>query len=197
MLSAEDRELWNRIRRSVTPLHGRSSIEDWLDDPAHPPAPADDKPSLAQSAAGSGKLAPPAAGGRMEPFLPPYVPPVSQPVKRPAVARLDEHTIRRLKKGRLEIDARIDLHGMTQSQAHGALRHFLRAAQASSGRIVLVITGKGRAGDGVLRRAVPLWLAEPGFRDMVGGFRSAAIGHGGEGAIYVRLRKPGREDERG
>ncbi len=206
-LSAEDRELWNRIRRSVTPLDGRSSLEDWLDDPDSPAVPASGaRPSVEKSSGPqtgadrtpSSKAAPaPAHGRQMAPFLPPYVPPVSRPVIRQAVARLDEHTVRRLKKGRLEIDGRIDLHGMTQTQAHAALRHFLRTAQASSRRIVLVITGKGRDGDGILRRAVPLWLAQPGFRDLVGGFRAAAAGHGGDGAIYVRLRRPGREDEPG
>lgn len=203
VLSAEDRELWNRVRRSVTPLQGRSTLEDWLDDPGSaagasigPVLPKEQPAGPASGAAGlqGGKAPPPVSGGRMAPFLPPYVPPVSRPAMRQAATRLDEHTVRRLKKGRLDIDARIDLHGMTQTQAHAALSHFLRTAQASSSRIVLVITGKGRGGDGILRRAVPLWLAQPGFRDLVGGFRSAAATHGGDGAIYVRLRKPGRAD---
>jgi DNA-nicking Smr family endonuclease len=91
------------------------------------------------------------------------------------------------------------LHGYTQSQAHDALKHFLRAAQAKGASVALIITGKGKKdwgiggddarGEGVLKRAVPLWLKLPEFRDYVIGFEQASIGHGGEGALYVRLRK--------
>jgi DNA-nicking Smr family endonuclease len=106
----------------------------------------------------------------------------------------------RLARGRADIDARIDLHGMTQAQAHAALLRFLHRAQADGARFVLVITGKGapamahkpgmvRSERGVLRRQVPLWLGLPEFRGCVLGFDDAHIGHGGEGALYVRLRK--------
>jgi len=99
-----------------------------------------------------------------------------------------------LARGRAAIDARIDLHGMTQTEAHGALRRFLLHSQASGAKFVLVITGKGapnspRGERGVLRQQVPLWLALPEFRRCVLGFDSAHTGHGGEGALYVRLRK--------
>ena len=102
--------------------------------------------------------------------------------------------IQQLTRGRASIDGRIDLHGMTQAQAHGALRSFLHRAQASGARFVLVITGKGapnapRGERGVLRRQVPLWLAQPDLRSCVLGFDVAHVGHGGEGALYVRLRK--------
>jgi DNA-nicking Smr family endonuclease len=81
---------------------------------------------------------------------------------------------------------------MTQGEAHVALVHFLHRAQRHGARFVLVITGKGtRAGDrGVLRRQVPLWLGLPEFRDAVVGFEEAHAAHGGEGALYVRLRRP-------
>ena len=84
---------------------------------------------------------------------------------------------------------------MTQAQAHDALLHFLRRYQAEGAKFVLVITGKGSAGAvargerGILRRQVPLWLALPEFRACVLGFDIAHLGHGGEGALYVRLRK--------
>jgi DNA-nicking Smr family endonuclease len=99
-----------------------------------------------------------------------------------------------LARGRAAIDARIDLHGMTQTEAHGALRRFLLHSQANGAKFVLVITGKGapnspRGERGVLRQQVPLWLALPEFRRYVLGFDSAHAGHGGEGALYVRLRK--------
>jgi DNA-nicking Smr family endonuclease len=104
-------------------------------------------------------------------------------------------------RGREPIDERIDLHGMTQSQTHAALLRFLRRAQAAGARTVLVVTGKGsgKASDlgardavserGVLRRQVPLWLALPEFRPLVVGFDAAHVGHGGQGALYVRLRR--------
>jgi DNA-nicking Smr family endonuclease len=90
---------------------------------------------------------------------------------------------------------RIDLHGRTQSEAHAALLSFLRAAQADGARFALVITGKGGSGSqhlserGVLKRQVPHWLRLPEFRSYVIGFEDAHIGHGGEGALYVRLRR--------
>jgi DNA-nicking Smr family endonuclease len=99
-----------------------------------------------------------------------------------------------LARGRVRIDARIDLHGMTQAEAHSTLRGFLLRSQANGARFVLVITGKGapntsRGERGVLRQQVPLWLALPEFRRHVLGFDVAHTGHGGEGALYVRLRK--------
>jgi DNA-nicking Smr family endonuclease len=96
----------------------------------------------------------------------------------------------RVARGKETIDARLDLHGFTQHEAHAALLRFLRSANARDARLVLVITGKGRGGEiGVLRRQVPHWLALPEFRDLVIGFEDAAIGHGGEGALYVRVRR--------
>jgi DNA-nicking Smr family endonuclease len=92
--------------------------------------------------------------------------------------------------GKHEIDARLDLHGLTQSEAHAALLRFLRNAHARDVRLVLVITGKGRGGEpGVLRRQVPQWLGLPEFRSLVIGFEDAHIAHGGEGALYVRVRR--------
>jgi DNA-nicking Smr family endonuclease len=98
-------------------------------------------------------------------------------------------------RGKQPIDARLDLHGLTQHEAHGALLRFLATASARGARLVLVITGKGKRGDGderergVLRRQVPQWLGLPEFRDFVVGFEDAAIAHGGEGALYVRVRR--------
>jgi DNA-nicking Smr family endonuclease len=97
----------------------------------------------------------------------------------------------RLSRGRQEIDARIDLHGMTQARAHRALLAFLQRAHADGAVFVLVITGKGRVGgeQGVLRRQVPHWFELPEFRAIVVGYEQAHIGHGGEGALYVRVRR--------
>jgi DNA-nicking Smr family endonuclease len=96
----------------------------------------------------------------------------------------------RVARGKEAIDARLDLHGYTQDEAHSALLRFLRSANARDARLVLVITGKGRGGEiGVLRRQVPNWLALPEFRALVIGYEDAAITHGGEGALYVRVRR--------
>jgi DNA-nicking Smr family endonuclease len=96
----------------------------------------------------------------------------------------------RVARGKEAIDARIDLHGLTQAQAHSALLHFLRNAHARDARLVLVITGKGRGAEpGVLRRQVPQWLGLAEFRSLVVGFEDAHITHGGEGALYVRVRR--------
>ena len=99
----------------------------------------------------------------------------------------------RVARGKEAIDARLDLHGFTQSEAHAALLRFLRNANARNARLVLVITGKGRGGEiGVLRRQVPQWLGLPEFREFVVGFEDAHITHGGEGALYVRVRRASR-----
>jgi DNA-nicking Smr family endonuclease len=131
------------------------------------------------------------------PSAPRRVTPAPKPAPNcaPAPAPLERRLKQRLARGSASIDARIDLHGMTQSQAHGALLHFLRRAQADNAKVVLVITGKGtfdRHADrerGVLKRQVPLWLRLPEFRSFVVGFENAAISHGGEGALYLRLRR--------
>ena len=106
----------------------------------------------------------------------------------------------RVGRGREPIDARFDLHGMTQTEAHAALRRFLHRAQADGARTVLVVTGKGMGKSqddrndaaperGVLKRQVPLWLALPEFRALVIGFEDAHASHGGQGALYIRLRR--------
>ena len=113
-----------------------------------------------------------------------------------AQASVDEPLRERaqLSRGRKEIDARLDLHGMTQTRAHRALSVFLQRAHSDGLTFVLVITGKGRAAGadperGVLRRQVPKWLSLPEFRSLVVGFEKAHVGHGGEGALYVRIRR--------
>ncbi|MEZ5788473.1 MAG: Smr/MutS family protein [Xanthobacteraceae bacterium] len=115
------------------------------------------------------------------------------PAPTPKLAPLPRRERQRLARGRSAIEARLDLHGMTQAQAHAALLRFVQNAQAQDARFVLVITGTGARGSagerGVLRRQVPLWFELPEFRRYVVGFESAHIGHGGEGALYVRIRR--------
>ena len=113
----------------------------------------------------------------------------------PPLAPIGRRDRAKLSRGRQEIDARLDLHGMTQMRAHRVLFAFLQRAHSDGLTFVLVITGKGKVGGleserGVLRRQVPEWLSLPEFRSLVVGFEEAHIGHGGEGALYVRVRRP-------
>lgn len=129
--------------------------------------------------------------------------PIAKPARTsaPELALFDRNSVRKIRGGRLEIEARVDLHGMRQHEAHAALRRFLLSCQARGLRYVLIITGKGKAigsqaahiGEadrerGILKRNVPRWLEEPDLRAIVVSFTTAAIHHGGEGAIYVHLR---------
>jgi DNA-nicking Smr family endonuclease len=127
--------------------------------------------------------------------------PAPKPAHVPRAAPLDRQISRQLDKGKLEVEARLDLHGLRQRDAHAQLRRFLKTAQARGLRHVLVITGKGAEQAaaksfyeederGVLRNAVPHWLAEPEFAALVVSFSPAPRRLGGEGALYVRLRRP-------
>lgn len=173
-LSSDDLALWDGVTRSVRPLRKRARTAETKIEAIEPPKPARAPKRTTVAPAVSPPPAPPA------------------PKKPPAIAPLDRKAKQKIARGRDAIDARLDLHGHTQAEAHDALLRFLRRTQAKGGRVALVITGKGGRGEndrGVLKRAVPLWLALPEFRELVIGFDSAAIPHGGEGALYVRLRK--------
>jgi DNA-nicking Smr family endonuclease len=115
------------------------------------------------------------------------------PAEKKSPPPLGRRMKQRVARGKDEIDGRLDLHGLTQSEAHAALLRFLRTASLRGARLVLVITGKGaRAAEGergVLKRQVPHWLGLPEFRALVIGFEDAHIAHGGEGALYVRVRR--------
>jgi DNA-nicking Smr family endonuclease len=110
---------------------------------------------------------------------------------------LERRLRQRIAKGHVEIERRLDLHGLTQREAHDALVQFLHAAHRQDIRLALVVTGKGGRADhrdpfaerGVLRRLVPQWLQGSELRALVVGFEPAHVGHGGEGALYVRLRR--------
>ena len=119
-----------------------------------------------------------------------------RPVGPPPLAPLERKLKRNLARGRGGVDSALDLHGLNQAEAHHALRHFLLDAQARGDRLVIVVTGKGRAGasawidePGVLRRLAPHWLRAADMRGIVLGFEEAARVHGGAGALYVRLRR--------
>jgi DNA-nicking Smr family endonuclease len=133
-----------------------------------------------------------AAKAVVHPAIPVAAPPPKKPIV-PPLAPLGRREWSQLSKGKKEIEARLDLHGMTQARAHRALSGFLHRAHGEGLTFVLVITGKGKVGAeserGVLRRQVPQWLSQPEFRAFVVGFEEAHIGHGGTGALYVRIRR--------
>lgn len=169
-LSDEDRILWNLVARSTKPLKGRAAVE-------VPPEPA---MTMEQAMAATEKPTPKPAS------------PQRQARSGQAVTTsLDAPTHEKLARGRLPIEGRVDLHGLTQEEAYSLLLSFLSRAHAGGVRYVLVITGKGSSsgGEGVLRRAVPGWLATPPFRMLVSSHDHAARHHGGGGALYVRLRR--------
>ena len=175
-LSEEERALWESVAKQVKPLRKKPRVA---------------KADVASPAADAAVVAKPAVSP------PPKVaPPIAAPPKpsQPPLAPLGRRERSQLSRGRKDIDARLDLHGMTQTRAHRVLFTFLQRAHHDGLTFVLVITGKGKVGGaeserGVLRRQVPQWLSLPEFRSMVVGFEEAHIGHGGEGALYVRVRR--------
>lgn len=179
VLSAEERALWEDVARTTRPLKRarkrHAPVEDHVQQNAAPPPAA------------------PCIG--LQPASPKPAPrPI--PSQPPPLASLGRRERSQLARGRKDIEARLDLHGMTQTRAHRALLSFVERASDDGLSFVLVITGKGGAASGaergVLRRQVPEWLGLPEFRACVVGFEEAHIGHGGAGALYVRIRRRGR-----
>jgi DNA-nicking Smr family endonuclease len=180
-LRDDERVLWQEITRSVRRLRRE----------AEPPAVGDSGAGAPQPPPHAQDGGPPPAANRKAARKAVKAAPASAPPLAPLGRRVKQ----RLARGTLAIDGRLDLHGLTQARAHDALLAFLRTARGNGWKLVLVITGKGaNLGDstaerGVLRRQVPLWLKLPEFRAHVVSFEAAHIGHGGEGALYVRIRR--------
>ena len=163
----EELRLWAVVTATVNPAAGRSQVElPPEDEAAKPPAP-------------TVTLKPFVAEAHKAPRPAPVTPPQD----------IEPGRKRRLTRERDPIDLTLDLHGMDQDRARSMLIGFLRRAQDEGVRAVLVITGKGWLGDGVLRRRTPEWLAEPGLRQVVAGVSEAHKRHGGEGALYVALKR--------
>jgi DNA-nicking Smr family endonuclease len=172
-LSDEEIALWTEVARSVARRRGAT-----LPAPLNPVR---------------------AARSPAPPLTSPEPPPI--PVTKPAappLAPIERRLKRDLSRGRAAIDGALDLHGLTQAEAHQALRGFLRHSQARGARLVIIVTGKGAPLDevdhwpnerGVLKRVTPQWLREPDLRSVVLGFEEAGRAHGGSGALYVRLRR--------
>jgi DNA-nicking Smr family endonuclease len=191
----DELELWAKVTRHDEPLErelthapedaASGAIEE-VTVRAEPPKPARESQSAPLPPAAPSAPVQPAGGFRE--------PPPAQP--------FDPRAAKHLARGRRPIDARLDLHGMRQQDAHASLRHFIARCQADGLRHVLIITGKGISAErhsardfwtseerGVLRRLVPHWLSEPSMRVHVVSFTESHTRHGGSGALYVTLRK--------
>jgi DNA-nicking Smr family endonuclease len=183
-VTPDELELWRQVAQSVRPIKSRR----------RPSPPKETAPS-----------APPAKPKAAKPAAPPAPPARPQPPAAPAKPHelthglshgIDRRQAERFRKGKLTIEGKIDLHGRTQQDAHDDLLAFLRRAHAAGKRTVLVVTGKGMTtsqrkptGTGILRQAVPRWLNEPAFRQLVLAFDYAEPQHGGEGALYVLMKR--------
>ncbi|HYM33571.1 MAG TPA: Smr/MutS family protein [Candidatus Cybelea sp.] len=181
-LPPEEIELWRHAMRDTKPLQRPPVAPSIVPPPAAAKPRPKDKPAPA-------------------PAIAPATPPPALPASRRArIAGLDQGSADRLRRGKFVIDARLDLHGLTQDAAHDALRRFIADSAAAERRCVLVITGKGAAKreadsgfmperSGVLRGAVPRWLAEPEMRVRILAVHPATVRHGGDGALYVLLKR--------
>ena len=177
-LTEDEHKLWSAFTRSILPLDRRRQRPLPVRRAQRADAPLCERPNLV----------------RPRPQAPPTrARPAPKPP--PGLAGLDRRQKQRLARGSEPIDRRIDLHGRSQSEAHAALLAFLRGAQLDGARLVLVITGKGAGAAtlagarGILRRQVPHWLRLPEFRPYVLAAEAAHPAHGGDGALYVRLRR--------
>jgi len=194
-ITPDEADLWDRLTRSVDKVKVKPRVtSSSADAPAGPAATA---PARAAAAAQAPSKMEKTKSARL-----PQVPPaVAQ--RPPPLVELDRRAVRQIASGKTAIDARLDLHGARQRDARARLTAFLVDAQAKGHRNVLVITGKGgEAGSadplggalgepqrGVLRRGVPLWLEQPELRAVVLSYTPAGTRHGGDGALYVQLRK--------
>ena len=167
-LHPEEARAWARVARTVRPIGHR-----------------DDDLSVFESAleAGEPLRKRPSTGGLSTGKH------IAQPLSKPVGQPADRGTERRVRRGKLVLHAQFDLHGHTQASAEAALNRFLQRCRTEGARCVLVITGKGRGGDGVLRRNFLNWVQGPQASHLVSGYSQAHQRHGGSGAFYLFLRK--------
>jgi len=178
-LTPEDRRIWARVTGTVTPAKPKKAARIAVARPGEaPPVPRTGSPPPKTAPRSPTTAAAPAAE---KPTLHRH---------RGHPEELEPRHQRRLSRERDPIEARIDLHGYGRFQAQDALTAFLLGAQARGYRSVLVITGQGRrGGSGVIRASVHEWLQAPALRGVVSGFAPAARHHGGDGALYVTIRR--------
>lgn len=197
----EDAEIWQQVAATVKPLRRRAAPKPAAPEPAAPGPAKIVAPEKPRKTTSTGKAAARAAAAAKPPPPPPPALATPAPAGRRSIPGLDQRKAERLREGKLAIDARLDLHGMTQDAAHGALLDFLATSLRAERRCLLVITGKGSRGPGgtttaeakreggVLRRAVPHWLTKAPQHDRILAVQPAAPQHGGGGALYVLLRR--------
>ncbi len=170
----QDHDLWEKVKATVKPIpSNRAGFARGLNEVLQP-EPVSSRPVV--------------SAPRILPKLAIPEPAIKMSLA-PKPRVLDPAISRKIAKGRISIDARVDFHGLTQLEAHQRLWRFIDMAFRSGKRTVLVITGKGAQGEGVLRHCVPRWLEGPEFRTFVSGSQEAHIMHGGSGALYVRIQK--------
>ena len=206
-MTPEDEAIWNAVAQSLEPVRKKHRVHR----SAEPPSPVEQSPDA--------RLPPGLTEEISKAVAAPAKPPGPRHAttgdrierKPPPLAEFDRRQVRRIVRGRTEVEARLDLHGMRAGEAHAALRAFILRCYARGQRNLLVITGKGSGGNlrdrpfelsdrterGVLKRSVPLWLADPELRAVVVGFTQAHARHGGEGALYLQLRSRRRAGDRG
>jgi DNA-nicking Smr family endonuclease len=193
-LNDEDRIIWKKVSDTAKPLKKRPELS-----------------ARAKNTDKTGRQKPPPktqfrGKNPQPPSAPSYIPMRQTSISTAPALGVDKAMKRKLGRGQMEIDARLDLHGKTKATAHRILKSFLLDAQMREHRTVLIITGKGDQGlarhtlhsfdvihtperTGILMRSVPQWLNEPDFRNLIVGFQPAHPKHGGGGALYVRLRR--------
>lgn len=182
-LATDELRLWAAVAKTVRPGHGRAL-------PVAPPIETPPARSPKARAAKLGSIS--ALSATADPTVPAPLRAAFRP-SAPAAAGASEHIepgrLRRIQRERDPIDARIDLHGLDQFAAEDQLKAFLFRARDAGLRAVLVITGKGSRGDGVIRRRLSDWLADPALRHVVAGVAMAHRRHGGEGAVYIAIKR--------
>ncbi|MEO1702932.1 MAG: Smr/MutS family protein [Pseudomonadota bacterium] len=206
-LSADDRHLWRRVTKTVSPLKNRTGSDSenvadednawrhWVQEHGMVDRTPAEKPLAENTQQGAEAVLNPALQ-KPDPVAPASITKKGTTWTRRAIHEIERPTHRKLAKGRLPIDARLDLHHQTQEQAHRSLNAFLVSSHRKGHRHVLVITGKGRSlnSQGVLRKMLPIWISTPPMNMFVSAIRHASRDHGGEGAWYIRLKRPKSDD---
>ena len=186
----DDETVWRAVSKTVTAYHKDIALPQkktsYISEQLSSPKP--DKKSASAPASRATKTS-----GVLPASPKTHMPRQPADFRKGDYAGIDRSNARRLRQGRMDIDDIIDLHGMTQAEAQTSLRTFVQRAAFSGNRTVLIITGKGRAGHGILRTRVPDWLKEPPLSQLVIAISDAQPGDGGTGAIYVRLKRKSRQ----
>jgi DNA-nicking Smr family endonuclease len=176
-LSHQDETLWEEVKKKVKPLKRTATPMPLLGDGV--------KPRL-KAAITTEKITMPQIEEKIKSSKTTNI---RSTLALPPLATLASKEKRKIAKGQTDIEAKLDLHGLTQDEARHRLLNFLKKSQGQGHKLALIITGKGRTGTGILKRMVPEWLKEPNFRKFVIGFQHAHIVHGGDGALYIRIRR--------